>query len=155
MLGPVLSPDNKVRSGVSGLDELLLGGFSANHVYLVEGTPGTGKTTMAVQFAMEGARSGETVLYVTLSETTRELREVAKSHDWNIDGINIFEVTGSENPSVLGEEYTVFHSDEVEMAATIEVILNRAREVKASRVVIDSLAELRLLSRDSGGRCLR
>lgn len=144
-----LETEARARTGVEGLDEVLLGGLPRNHVYLVEGAPGTGKTTLALQFAMEGIRQGEAVLYVALSETVRELRTVADSHGWNIDHLQIFEIAPQEASGGLGEEYTIFHSDEVEMAATIGTILERVAQMQASHVIIDSLAELRLMSRDS------
>lgn len=119
------------------------------HVYLLEGTPGTGKTTLALQFVLEGVRAGERALYVALSETTRELIGIAESHDWDISKLSIFEVTPLEASIRPEEEYTIFHSDEVEMAETIKLIIDRVEKEQAKRVVIDSLAELRLLSRDA------
>ncbi len=135
-------------TGIPGLDDVLYGGLPSRHVYLIEGTPGTGKTTLALQFVMKGIQQGEKALYVALSETTRELQEIADSHGWNLDELAIFEVSPVEASTFPGEEYTIFHSDEVEMAETIKLILDRVALVGATRVVIDSLAELRLLSRD-------
>jgi circadian clock protein KaiC len=138
----------RAKTGVAGLDEILGGGLPENHVYLIEGTPGTGKTTLALQFSIEGLRSGEKVLYIALSETSGELLRIAESHGWNIDDLSLFEITPVEASVQPGEEYTIFHSDEVEMTETIKIILSRAEETQASRIVIDSMAELRLLSRD-------
>lgn len=145
----LVSPDSQVQTAVPGLDDVLLGGLPGNHVYLIEGTPGTGKTTLAMQFAVEAVRRGEKVLYVALSETAPELSVIAAAHDWNLDGISIFEISPIEGSIRPDEEYTVFHSDEVEMAQTVRLILDRVKQERATRVVIDSLAELRLLSRDS------
>lgn len=138
----------RAKTGIPGLDDVLFGGLPAHHVYLLEGTPGTGKTTLALQFVFEGLRSGEKALYIALSETTQELHAIAESHGWNLDSVDVYEITPVEASLQPGEEYTIFHSDEVEMAETIKLILNRVEEVQATRVVIDSLAELRLLSRD-------
>lgn len=145
----LLSADHLVQTGVPGLDEVVLGGLPEHHVYLVDGTPGTGKTTLAMQFAMEAARIGEKVLYVALSETASELAAIAAAHDWDLSGISVFEVSPVEGAIEPKEEYTVFHSDEVEMVQTIRLILDRLDQEQATRVVIDSLAELRLLSRDT------
>lgn len=146
--GYPLPSSSLVRTGVPGLDDVLCGGLPAHHVYLLEGSPGTGKTTLAVQFALQGLRCREKVLYVTLSETTSEMRAVADSHGWDLDSLSIFEITPVEASVQPGEEYTIFHSDEVEMTETIKLIIDRVEQEQATRVVIDSLAELRLLSRD-------
>ncbi len=139
----------RAQTGIPGLDEVLLGGLPKDHVYLLEGAPGTGKTTLALQFALEGIRSGEKALYITLSETARELHAIADSHGWDLGALSVFEITPVEASLRPDEEYTIFHSDEVEMAETIKLIIDRVEEEEATRVVIDSLAELRLLSRDS------
>ena len=138
----------KVRTGISGLDEVLLGGLPRKHVYLVEGAPGTGKTTLALQFVLDGIRIGEKALYVALSETTAELTQVAESHSWDLSSISRFELTPVEAITKPGEGYTIFHPEEVEMKETINLILSRIRDQQPNRVVIDSLAELRLLSQD-------
>lgn len=140
---------NCAQTGILGLDYILYGGLPREHVYLLEGTPGTGKTTLALQFALEAANSGEKALYVALSETTSELCSIAESHGWDLSSLTIFEVTPLEASLDPASEYTIFHPDEVEMAETIKLILARVEEESATRVVIDSLAELRLLSRDS------
>src|ERR1700759_4998876 len=131
-----------VTTGISGLDDILAGGLPSNHVYLIEGDPGTGKTTLAMQFLMEGARQGERGMYVSLSETERELRAVAQSHGWNLDGIDIFQLPpGFTNP---GDQYTVFHASEVELTDITKAILERVEETEPHRVVLDSLSEVRL-----------
>jgi circadian clock protein KaiC len=104
---------------------------------------------LALQFAMEGVAHGEPALYITLSETEKELQTIAASHGWDLSGVSIAEVTPVEGVIEPSQEYTVFHTDEVEMSQTIQLILDRVDKVKAKRVVIDSLAELRLLSQDS------
>lgn len=144
-----LSNAERTPTGIPGLDDILLGGVPSNQVCLIEGTPGTGKTTLALKFVLEGLRRGESALYIALSETTGELKAIARSHGWNLSKLSIFEVTPVEASLQPEEEYTIFHSEEVEMSETIKLILARVEEVKATRVVIDSLAELRLLSRDN------
>ncbi|MGA7885858.1 MAG: ATPase domain-containing protein [Acidobacteriaceae bacterium] len=137
-----------LKTGIEGLDDILHGGFPQGHLYLIEGDPGTGKTTLALQFLLEGLRKGETVLYVTLSESTEELRQVAQSHGWNSEGLRIFEMIPPEDDLKPEAQYTVFHPSEVELADTIASILQQVDEVKPQRLVFDSLAELRMLARD-------
>ena len=139
----------RVGSGVSGLDELAPGGWPAHHLYLIEGDPGAGKTTLALQFLMEGARLGERVLYVTLSESRLELEAVAKSHNWRFDDIEIFEFVPSEESLKAENEYSALHPSEVEFQDTMQSILEKIDEVRPSRVVIDSLSEIRMLARES------
>ena len=141
------APGNLARTGVPGLDQVLHGGLPKNHLYLVDGSPGTGKTTLAIQFLLEGVREGEHGLYVTLSESEAELQEVARSHGWSLDGIDIFEL-GENRPEDSEEGYTIFHPAEVELQQTIDAVLARVAEVNPMRVVFDSLSEMRLLARE-------
>src|SRR5256885_6053017 len=104
--------DGTAATGIEGLDHILLGGFPRNRVYLLQGDPGVGKTTLGLQFLLEGARNGEVGLYITLSETADELHAVAKSHGWNLDGIHIYEQLVGEE-SLHEEETTVFYPAEV------------------------------------------
>ncbi len=138
----------RLQSGISGLDDILNGGFPSGHLYLIEGDPGTGKTTLALQFLLEGIRQGERVLYVTLSESREELEQVAKSHGWPTDSLLIFEMIPPEDDLKPDAQYTVFHPSEVELADTIASILARVDEVRPHRLIFDSLAELRMLARD-------
>jgi circadian clock protein KaiC len=138
----------RLSIGVPGLDDVLLGGLSPNRIYLLEGSPGTGKTTLALQFMLEGARSGEKCLYVTLSETAEELRAVARSHGWSLDGVTIFELTPPEANFAADQYYTLLHPSEVELSETIKLILDRIGELQPDRVTFDSLAEIRLLAQD-------
>lgn len=138
----------RVKSGVVGLDDILNGGFPSNHLYLIEGDPGTGKTTVALQFLLEGTRLGERCLYVTLSESKRELEGVAESHGWSLADIPVFEMAPQEDDIDPESQYTVFHPADVELADTTAAVLRKVDEVQPSRVVFDSLSELRMLARD-------
>lgn len=137
-----------IKTGIQGLDEILGGGLPGNRIYLAQGEPGTGKTTLGLQFLLEGVRSGEQVLLVTLSETKEEMTAVAESHGWSLEHVNVFEVKGSEDQLAAEEEYTVFHPAEVELGETVQTLLNEVDRVKPQRIVIDSLSEMRLLARD-------
>src|SRR5262245_6509574 len=133
---------SRVSTGSIGLDDILGGGLDPNRVYLYEGRPGTGKTTIALQFLLDGAKRGERVLYVTLSETARELQLVAKRHGWSIEGIDIFELVPPEITLDPEQEMTLFHPAEVELGQTTKLIFEQVAKTNASRVVIDSLSEL-------------
>lgn len=135
--------------GIAGLDDVLGGGLARNHLYLVEGDPGTGKTTIAMQFLMEGVRRGQKGLYVTLSESKAELLEIADSHGWSLDGVEIFELAPDEAQLQPEVQYTVFHPSEIEMSDTTNAVIAEVERLHPARVVFDSLSELRLLARDS------
>ena len=141
---------NKIHAstGIEGLDDVLVGGFPRNHLFLVEGHPGTGKTTLALQFLLAGQREGEKSLYVTLSESKDEIIEVGVSHGWNLDSVPIFEMTASEEELSPEQQYTVFHPSDVELNDTTKLVLDLVEKTSPSRVVFDSLSELRLLARD-------
>ena len=139
----------KCLTGVPGLDSVMGGGYPGQHMFLVEGDPGTGKTTVALQFLLEGVKRGEKGLYVTLSESAEELKLVAASHGWSLDGIEIFELMPDEEALRPDAQYTVFHPSEVELTSTTQAIFETVERVKPARVVFDSLSELRLLARDS------
>lgn len=132
--------------GIEGLDDVLGGGLPRNRLYLIQGDPGVGKTTLALQFLLEGARLGEKGLYITLSETEEELQSVAASHDWNLEGIHLFELS-SLAEKVQGEaDSTFFHPSEVELTHTTQALLDEVERVKPVRVVFDSLSEMRMLA---------
>ena len=137
-----------VSTGIPGLDYILCGGFPANHLYLVEGDPGTGKTTLALQFLLAGRARGETGLYVTLSETKAELCKVAASHGWSLDGIGLFELESLEERLHTEQQYTVFHPSEIELGETTKHICEQVEKLRPSLVVFDSLSEMRLLARE-------
>jgi circadian clock protein KaiC len=136
-------------TGIHGLDDILRGGLPKNQIYLVQGKPGTGKTTLAMQFLLEGLKQKEKCLYITFSETKSELETVAQSHEWDLTGLSILELsTISEN---IGSELrnTLFHPSELELNRVIEILLNKVKEVNPTRIVIDSVSELRLLAETS------
>jgi circadian clock protein KaiC len=142
------SLQSKISTGTPGLDQLLDGGFPTDRLYLIQGEPGTGKTTMALQFLLEGVRQGETCLFITLSETQDELRAVAQSHGWKLDGINIFELSAAQQARP-GEANTLFHPSEIELNEVTQVLLDEIQRVRPSRVVIDSLSEMRVLAQSA------
>jgi circadian clock protein KaiC len=138
--------DGLLKMGVPGLDDVLGGGLTAHRLYLLEGAPGAGKTTVAIQFLREGVANGEAVLYVTLSETLQELQGVANSHGWDLSGIEVREMLPAQDALEPDDQYTMFHPSEVELGETTLRILADVDKIKPSRVVFDSLSELRLLA---------
>jgi circadian clock protein KaiC len=144
---PIEQPDpTHARTGIEGLDDVLGGGLTPNRLYLLEGMPGSGKTTLAFQFLLEGVRQNEKVLYVTLSETEEEIRAVAATHGWPFEGIEVRELVPNEDSLQPSEEYTMFHPSEVELTDTTRKILDDVDRIRPSRLVFDSLSELRLLA---------
>jgi circadian clock protein KaiC len=144
--GPTDLKDERCPSGIDGLDEILAGGLPRDCFYLVQGDPGSGKTTLALQFLLEGVRRGENVLYITLSETKEELLKVARSHGWSLERIPLLELSSIENLLRPEAQTTVFHSSEVELNRVVRLLLDEARKVQPTRVVFDSLSELRLMA---------
>ena len=138
--------DAFISTGIPGLDDILGGGLTKERLYLLEGDPGSGKTTMALQFLIDGARRGETVLYITLAENNIELRAVAEAHGLPMDGVHVHEVIPEESLLDPSEQYTVLHPSEVELGETNLLILEMIEKLNPSRVVLDSLSELQLLS---------
>ena len=136
----------QASTGIAGLDQLLGGGFPTRRMHLIEGVPGTGKTTLALQFLLAARDRGERTLYITLSETTEELAAVAASHGWSLDGIDTYQL--APVPDRAAEEYTLYHPAEVELSDLTKSVLERADRVQPMCVVLDSLSELRLLARD-------
>lgn len=137
----------RASTGVAGLDDVLGGGFTPHRLYLVEGTPGTGKTTLSLQFLLEGARRGERGLYITLSETAEELRAVAATHGWTLDPITLFELVGEEGLDP-DREQSILHPSELELGETVTGVMQQVDALQPSRVVFDSLSELRLLAQN-------
>lgn len=137
----------RASTGIAGLDEILAGGLPPNHVYLIDGDPGTGKTTLGLQFLLAGRDAGEKGMYVTLSETAEELTSTAESHGWTLENVDIFELSAVQADS-MDESYTLFHPSEVELQQTVETVLEAIEQTSPVRVVIDSLSEMRLLARE-------
>jgi circadian clock protein KaiC len=140
---------DRCRTGVPGLDEIIRGGLLFHRLYLVEGDPGAGKTTLAMQYLLEGKRCGERCLYVTLSETKEELIDTAASHGWSMDGIEIVELSNADSNINVDNEVTMFSPAEVELGQTVKMVIDAVERVCPARVVFDSLSELRMLAQSS------
>ena len=140
--------DSRISTGCTGLDQVLRGGITPKRLYLLEGHPGSGKTTLALQFLLAGVAAGERVLYITLSESSEELIAVAASHGWSLDGIDLFELSSAVEVLGDGREQSLLHPYESELAEIVELIEERVEQVGPVRVVFDSLSELRLLAQD-------
>ena len=137
---------NLATTGIPGLDDVLYGGLIPHRMFLLEGDPGAGKTTLALQFLQAGVRKGEACLYVTLSESEQELRASASSHGWDLQGVHILELISSEENVRADTQYTMYHPSEVELAETTKAVMAEAARIKPARLVFDSLSELRLLA---------
>ena len=144
----MIAKENRISTGNDGLDLILRGGLPPKHLYLLEGSPGSGKTTLALEYLLKGRSSGERGLYITLSETKEELEVVAGSHGWSMDGIDIFELSSADEVLGPGRDQSILHSWEMELGETIKLIKAQVEKVKPSRVVFDSLSEMRLLAQD-------
>jgi len=136
-------------TGTPGLDDILAGGFARNRIYLIEGSPGTGKTTAALSFLRAGAEAGEKTLYVSLSETEEELRDTVASHGWALEGIEVFELVPPESLLDEKQQQSLLYSSDLELGETTRMIFEAVERVRPSRVVIDSLSEIRLLAQSS------
>jgi circadian clock protein KaiC len=141
------TPELMARTGVEGFDDVLCGGLTRGHTFLVEGEPGTGKTTVALQFLMEGAKKGETSLYITLSETERELRQGAASHGWILDDkVSVYELAPPESLLDSEQQQSLLYSSDLELGETTRAVLEAVERIKPTRIVLDSLGEFRLLA---------
>src|SRR5580765_507142 len=132
-------PNQRCPSGIPGLDDILAGGLPSNCFYLIQGDPGSGKTTLALQFLLEGVRRGESVFYITLSETRAELLQVADSHGWSLDQIPLLELSAIETLLRPETQTTVFHPSELELTKITKLLLDETRKIKPTRIVFDSL----------------
>lgn len=139
----------QASTGIVGLDDILAGGLARHRLYLLEGSPGTGKTTAAMSFLRAGAQAGERTLYITLSETEEELRATAESHGWDLDGVEIFELVPPESLLDERQQQSLLYSSDLELGESTRLIFEAVERVKPQRVVIDSLSEIRLLAQSS------
>jgi circadian clock protein KaiC len=148
----VQNPDGDalpVPTGATGLDYLLRGGYARSRAHLIEGRPGSGKTTLAMQFLLDGARRGERCLYITLSESRRELQNVAARHGWSLDGIEIVELVPPELSLDPRQQQSLIHASDLELGETVHLAMAEIERAKPDRLVFDSLSEIRLLSQGS------
>jgi circadian clock protein KaiC len=145
-MAPIDQDAAPVPTGVSGLDHILDGGYASQRSHLIEGRPGSGKTTLAMQFLLDGVKCGEHCLYITLSESRRELLNVAQRHGWSLDGIQIFELVPPELSLDPKQQQSLVHTSDLELGETIRLAMAEIERVKPQRVVFDSLSEIRLLS---------
>jgi circadian clock protein KaiC len=146
----MVEKDSKAKTGVSGLDDILLGGLSRGKVFLLEGQPGAGKTTVALQVLLEGAKAGEKSLYITLSETEEELRQSASSHGWTLGSeISVFELIPPESLLDAEQQQSLLYSSDLELGETTKQIFDAVERIKPTLVVLDSLSEIRLLAQSS------
>lgn len=140
---------SRQETGIAGLDEILGGGLPPNRLYVVEGDPGSGKTTLALQFLLEGVRRNQKCLYITLSETLEELHDVASSHGWTLDGLNLLELESIAERLAEEANYTVYHASDVELGETLKRIRAEVERIDPARVALDSVSELKILSQTS------
>jgi circadian clock protein KaiC len=143
------APPARARTGIAGLDDVLAGGFARDRLFLAEGAPGTGKTTLALQFLLEGARAGERCLYVTMSETEAELRDGAASHGWSLDGVSVFELVPPESLLDEGQQQSLLYSSDLELDEATRSVFAAVERMLPHRIVLDSLSEIRLLAQGS------
>jgi circadian clock protein KaiC len=146
---PATDRADKAPTGIVGLDDVMAGGFVRDRLYLIEGSPGTGKTTMALQFLLDGGRAGEKGLYVTLSETEEELRAGAASHGWSLENIDVFELVPPESLLDADQQQSLLYSSDLELGETTKLIIEAIERAKPSRIILDSLSEIRLLAQGS------
>ncbi|HEX8342650.1 MAG TPA: ATPase domain-containing protein [Tepidisphaeraceae bacterium] len=146
--GVPLPAKQQMQTGIQGLDDILRGGLTPGRLYLVEGDPGAGKTTLALQFLLAGVDAGESTLYVTLSETKHEIEEVAHSHGWSLEGMHIHEMAPTGESLDAESQLTMFHPSELELTETTQAVLAEVERLKPQRVVFDSLSEMRLLAQN-------
>ena len=149
MTGTAPGGEAQAAMGIAGLDDILMGGLERDRVYLLEGSPGTGKTTTAMSFLLNGAALGEKCLYITLSETEAELRSTAKSHGWDLDGVEIRELIPPESLLDEQQQQSLLYSSDLELGETTRMIFDQVEAIQPRRVVIDSLSEIRLLAQSS------
>jgi circadian clock protein KaiC len=141
----------RVTTGIHGLDAILGGGLPAGHMYLVEGESGAGKTTLGLHFLLAGRQQGETCLWITMSETERELHAAARSHGWSLDGIHILNLLLTKEVLHADEQYSFFSPADVELSDTTKQILDKVKQLRPARVVFDPFSDIRYLARETLG----
>ena len=146
--GGLVSNDT-LPTGVAGFDEILGGGYSVRHIHLIEGEPGAGKTTLALQFLLDGAARGERGLYITLTESRDELLHTARGHGWSLDGVDIYELIPPELSLDPEQEQSVVYTADLELGETISMVMAEVERIRPVRVVFDSLSEIRLLAQSA------
>ena len=139
----------RIKTGIKGLDAVLNGGFPVNRLYLMQGEPGTGKTTLAFQFLLEGISAGDKCLYISFSESREELEAVARSHQWDISKLDMLELGSIEEQLKPESQNTIFYPSEVEMNQTMNVLYSEIERIKPQRIVFDSISEMRMLAESS------
>ena len=142
----LLEEGNPVSSGSAALDYILVGGYAAKRLHLIEGEPGSGKTTLGLQFLLEGAGKDERCLYITLSESKDELLHVARTHGWDLGGIDIFELVPPELSLDPEREQSIVYASDLELGETVQMVMSEVERVAPARIVFDSLSEIRLLA---------
>ena len=145
---PTLAQRPRLKTGMPGLDQILKGGLPKSQLYLLRGSPGSGKTTFGLQFLLEGTNQGEVCLFVTLAETSAELQEQIASHGWSLGTLLIYELFPAADSLAANDQYTFFHASEIELTQTMARLEETIERIRPQRVVIDSLTELRLITRD-------
>jgi len=145
----VTKSTEKAQLGIAGLDDITVGGLARGRLFLLEGSPVTGKTTIATQFLMAGVAAEERALYITLSETEDEFRAGARSHGWSLEGIDIFELVPPESLLDDQQQQSLLYSSDLELGETTRRIFDAFEKIKPERVVLDSLSEIRLLAQSS------
>ncbi len=149
MTSTVALDASQATTGIAGLDDILCGGLTRDRLYLIEGSPGAGKTTAALSFLLAGAAAGEKSLYITLSETEHELRQTSLSHGWDLAGLDIFELVPPESLLDEMQQQSLLYSSDLELGETTRMIFDAVERSRPSRIVIDSLSEIRLLAQNS------
>jgi circadian clock protein KaiC len=145
----LLQDAGPVPSGSAALDRILGGGYAANRIHLLEGAPGAGKTTLGLQFLLEGAAKQERCLYITMSESRHELLQVASTHGWDLDGIDLFELVPPELSLDPEREQSIVYASDLELGETVSMVMAEVERAAPARIVFDSLSEIRLLAQGS------